>query len=409
MNSHSLVVRIPLFFLFLLGVVNTLFYLQYGAEHSLVVDRAMTRLDESMRLMRMSHQEGLNKAEARKRLEALMHVRLLRPDEAGELQGCTLLRERPGLAIYACGDEVTIFAHDPRRGAEHVLRYTDAQLGGTRLLWYAFGVNLAVMLFYLYVVRRLWPLQRLKRTIGDFAGGDTAVRARIEGEDEIAQVANEFDRAIEKIDELQSSRNLFLRNIMHELKTPIAKGRLIADLIEDEKNAERLKQMFARFEYLLSEFGKIERVTSGDLQLNRKRFRMVDIVDDALDLLMLERDALHLEVRDDAWIEADFELMSAALKNLIDNAVKYGTSTPTVTIEYHRVSVASKGEMIDKTLLDRVFKRQFEASTRGLGLGLYITKSIAQKHGFSLEYEHENGWNYFSIRFERFPKRTKER
>lgn len=47
-----------------------------------------------------------------------------------------------------------------------------------------------------------------------------------------------------KIQTLQDSRKLFLRNIMHELKTPITKGKLITDLMEDTKNQERLKRIF---------------------------------------------------------------------------------------------------------------------------------------------------------------------
>ena len=100
----------------------------------------------------------------------------------------------------------------------------------------AYGTLITILLVsFALIIHRLSPLRRLRRQIARFGEGDMGVRFRIDGSDEIALIANELDTTQNKIRSLIESRNLFLRNIMHELKTPIAKGRIVATMIGDEK------------------------------------------------------------------------------------------------------------------------------------------------------------------------------
>ncbi|MEJ2469357.1 MAG: HAMP domain-containing protein, partial [Campylobacterales bacterium] len=93
----------------------------------------------------------------------------------------------------------------------------------------AFAVLLiAVVLLYRYMSGSIEPLQNLHRQIRRFANGEKGIDTKVEGSDEVAQVANAFHESVGKIEALQRSRSLFLRNVMHELKTPISKGKLLA-------------------------------------------------------------------------------------------------------------------------------------------------------------------------------------
>jgi two-component system OmpR family sensor kinase len=324
---------------------------------------------------------------------------MLHKEEAGDFkQGKVLKRDRD-LSVYVYDAMIYLHFKDKRQGVEHYFRYYDEKLDNKRIVLFALLIDLAVMLFFFYVIRRIWPLRELKNAIERFSRGNLDVHTQTGGKDEIAEVSNAFDKAIHQIKQLQESRNLFLRNIMHELKTPIAKGKLITDLLEDKKNATRLSQIFMRFEHLLSEFAKIERVTSNELDLNIKKFRTVDLLDNALDILMIDRDSILVDIEVKSDIHADFELFSIAIKNLIDNALKYGNGKPHVIIQKDSVTIASKGDALDSALFEHVFNRKFEDSSKGLGLGLYITKNIVQKHGFEFEYLHVNGINRFIIHF----------
>jgi len=399
MNRHSLIVHITIFFIFLMGVINTLFYFQYHNEHEYVITNAFKTFHKSNQILHMSRQERLPFDQAKERLYTILQVEMLHKKDTAIFQKGKLLRQDRDLKVYAYKQMIYLHFYDKRRGNELYLRYTDERLESHRIFLFALLIDLAVLLFFFYVIRRIWPLRSLKNSIYSFSRGNFDIDTKTDARDEIADVSNEFDKAIHIIKQLQASRNLFLRNVMHELKTPIAKGKLITDLLEDEKNAQRLSLIFNRFEYLLGEFSKIERVTSNEVILNKKRFRTVDILDNALDILMIEKESVIITIEAESEVNADFEMFSIALKNLIDNAMKYGTSRPEIIIEEKFVTVISSGKKLDTNLFKHVFNRKFEESSKGLGLGIYLTKSILYKHGFKLEYIHTSGINKFIICF----------
>ena len=91
------------------------------------------------------------------------------------------------------------------------------------------------------------------------------------GNDEISEVADAFYTAVMQIKKLNESRQLFLRNIMHELKTPITKGRITAEMIPEDKYQKRLISVFEKLEELINEFAAVEEATSG------KKLNIVDV------------------------------------------------------------------------------------------------------------------------------------
>lgn len=98
-------------------------------------------------------------------------------------------------------------------------------------------------------------------------------------------------------------------------------------------------------------------------------------------------------------IRCDFDLFAIAVKNLLDNAFKYSNAKPTVLILSHSIEICSIGDPLpqENRKFDKPFNRAYEDSSAGLGLGLYITYSIFQKHGFKLEYHYASGLNCFRI------------
>ncbi len=378
-------------------VINVLFYVQYRLEHHQAKEDLEKRFHESERILHMSRMDRLPFIEAKERLYTILQVELLHEDEVEDLTDAKIIKRNKGITIYLQNKNAYFVLEDPRRSKKLHLRYANYEPKQNHLIMLALLINLAVFIFYLYVAQRLKPLSVLKKRIAHFAEGNLEIVPDIKGKDEIAEVSKEFNNAVKKITTLQDSRKLFLRNIMHELKTPIAKGKLITDLMEDPKNQERLKRIFLRFEYLLGEFTKIERVTSNVMVLHKKRYRVIDILDNAFDILMVEFNTVEIEISANLEIEADYELMSIALKNLIDNAMKYGKDRAKIIIEKERIIVQSSGEAIENLSFDKVFNRKYEGSDKGLGLGLYITKNIVDKHQYSLLYEHEEGMNRFIV------------
>ncbi|HHD73160.1 MAG TPA: HAMP domain-containing histidine kinase [Epsilonproteobacteria bacterium] len=397
-GRHSLILHITLFFLFLVIVINLLLFVQYRLAYQQSIEVLDKRFHEAERVLDMSRMDRLPFEAAKERLYKILQIELLHPQELPDLSGSALLKKERSMTISLHKGCAYFVIDDPRRPAKRILRYCHYAPDQTYLLILALLINLVLWLFYLYMLRRLKPIRKLKQRIARFAEGETEIDTQIKGKDEIAELSRAFNETITKISDLQASRKLFLRNIMHELKTPIAKGKLITDLMEDPKNRARLQKIFLRFEYLLGEFTKIERVTSNVMTLEIKRYRVIDILDNALDILMVDPRSIIVEAEANLEIDADYELFSIALKNLIDNALKYGTGRPVILIEEARIVVASTGEKLENISFDKPFNRAYEGIEKGLGLGLYITQNIVRKHGFVFEYQHTDTTNKFIIR-----------
>jgi two-component system OmpR family sensor kinase len=260
------------------------------------------------------------------------------------------------------------------------------------------AVFLLIILLYLWIMKSFLPLSQLKSQIQTFSKGNLDIECKSDKEDEIAEVANEFDHAVTMIRELLHSRQLFLRAIMHELKTPIAKGRLVSEMIEDEKNKTRLHSIFERLNLLIDEFAKIEKITSKNFELTIKPYKMSDLLEASEDMLMIENPKRFIatNIKKDYNTDVDFELFTLVIKNLLDNGIKYSIDKHiTVIIDENKLKVVNKGEKL-KEPLENYFK-PFHASKKGLGLGLYIVKSILDIHHMELHYQHEDGENIFTV------------
>ena len=128
----------------------------------------------------------------------------------------------------------------------------------------ASGLFLIILLLLLYqaVLKKLYPLKKLHKQIQEFAQGDMNMRISYDHDDEIGKIAKSFNDAIVHINQLSSSKNLFMRNMMHELKTPITKGRIVVEMLEDESIKKILVRAFERMNELITELSELEKVTS---------------------------------------------------------------------------------------------------------------------------------------------------
>jgi two-component system OmpR family sensor kinase len=255
-----------------------------------------------------------------------------------------------------------------------------------------------IILLYLWIMKSFRPLSELKSQIQTFSKGNLDIECKSDKADEIAEVANEFDHAVAMIRELLHSRQLFLRAIMHELKTPIGKGRLIAEMLPDEKNKARMHSIFERLNLLIDEFAKIEKITSKNFDLTIKPYKMSDLIEASIDLLMVDnpQHLIDTQIKQDYMVEVDFELFTLTLKNLLDNGLKYSIDKHiSVVIDNEVLQVINQGDMLNEPL-ENYFK-PFHTSKKGLGLGLYIVKSILDIHKKELQYNHKDGKNIFMV------------
>ncbi|WP_084607303.1 ArsS family sensor histidine kinase [Sulfurospirillum arcachonense] len=287
----------------------------------------------------------------------------------------------------------------------NILLESNYQKRSTNSLWIVFGFALIILIsIYISILNSISPLKELRSQIRKFASGELKIDCKSDKEDEIAEVANEFDRAADKLRHLIQSRQLFLRTIMHELKTPIGKGRIVSEMLTDEKAKKRLIGIFERLDLLIREFSKIEQIVSKNYSLQVKEYRLVEVIDSAIDMLMLEDDKKDLHVKVDVSallsVKVDFESFSLAIKNLLDNAIKYSDNQEVyVKIDNNKLIIENTGKEF-KVDIEEYYKPFVSGSSEvkhGLGLGLYIVKNILKLNDFDLNYEYINNTHKFSI------------
>lgn len=260
------------------------------------------------------------------------------------------------------------------------------------------GIFIVLLASYIFTTRKLKPLRKLKIEIEKFAKGDLEeVTVNTKGSDEISEVADAFGNAVLQIRSLNKSRQLFLRNIMHELKTPITKGLITTEMIPKSKHQERLVTVFEKLETLINEFASIEQVTSGVGIVNVKPYRFIDLLDEAIDISMIEKEQIEVHIAQEMHLMVDFKLFSIALKNMIDNGVKYSPENSIKIIaNRHSIKFVSRGEPLAQKLSYYIEPFTQDANKhKSFGLGLYIVDNIIRGHKLNLEYNHKHGFNTF--------------
>ena len=255
-----------------------------------------------------------------------------------------------------------------------------------------------LILIFLYILKLLSPLKIITKQLTNFANGDLSSRIDIKSNDEIGILANSFNKMASNLENLIKTREELLRDIGHELRTPIAKGKFAIEKIDDFSQKELLKKIFKDLEVLTNELIELEKLNS--TKLNITTFKAETLIVESLAKLYLDDESkIEIEIIDDFKIKADLYYLSIVLKNLIDNAIKYTSSFPIkIIVKTNEISVLNQGKALAKELDYYLKPFTQELSQRdGFGLGLSIVKKIIDRHDFRLEYSYRNESNIFKI------------
>jgi len=275
---------------------------------------------------------------------------------------------------------------------------------------YTFGMAMAIgfilifslLILYLAILKKLYPLKRLHDQIEQFAMGDLDVKISYKYDDEIGKIAKNFDNnVLMRIRELNESKNLFMRNMMHELKTPITKGRIVVESIEDEMVKGVLVRAFDRMNELIKELAQVERVTTRNFEPIIEATTLATVVQESQHLLMADTGKVNIDIDiDNISFLTDSKLLSLAIKNLLDNGIKYSTDHK-VRVEakdWKLIKIISKGDglLYPLAYYTEPFSQE-EKRSHGFGLGLYIVHSILKKLNYTLGYRYDDGENIFVL------------
>lgn len=265
-------------------------------------------------------------------------------------------------------------------------------------VWFLFFALLGGLVsMYLLLWSNLKPLKHLYEQIQRYGEGEEIIDTHSNGKDEIALISNALNNALEKQNRLKKSRELFLRNIMHELKTPITKGKLIVELEEPSPNRNLLAKLFSRLEHLIRQMADIEKMHAFSLTKTPQNLDLM--IQSALDHLMIGKENVHLSGCNQT-LTVDEALFTSALQNLIDNAVRHASSLPIeIVCDTDKICIQNSGEPLKRPVEEALQAFVTERGDGGLGLGLYIAQSVSDLHQFTLDYRYHEGIHYFCIWF----------
>ena len=271
----------------------------------------------------------------------------------------------------------------------------------------------AVVALYLITERVINPLKNMTKATKKFGKGDFSTRVTVCGHDEIAELGEAFNNMAESLDNFEKMRNSFLANVSHDLRTPMTTiagfiDGITSGAIPPEKHDYYLGIISSevhRLSRLVSELLDISRLESGERKFN---FICFDIAEMARIILISFEHRIsekNLDVvfetdEDSMFAYADKDAIHQVLYNLMHNAIKFSKEGGKLAIRIAispnkklRVSVYDEGQGIPKEELPFIFDRFYKTDkSRGLdksgvGLGLYICKTIIDAHGEQIRAE----------------------
>lgn len=254
---------------------------------------------------------------------------------------------------------------------------------------------------YFITIKKLKAIKTLQSKMQELANENFDIDCATNKKDEISLLANEFDKTVKILKNTKDARDVFMRNIMHELKTPITKGKLLTHLELNDNNNEKMKNVFYRLESLINEFAFVEEIIHTKHSINIKEYFLIDIIDNAIDMLMCNEKNVIIDINNKK-LNVDFKLFSIAIKNLIDNAMKYSSNQKVIIQnDNNDLIFKNKGEKLKFPLenyFQAFFKENNNKSDSSFGLGLYISKHILDANNYNITYEYKDEMNCFIIK-----------
>ena len=406
---HSLTAKITLIFAISFIAICTLFFMFSQKQSTILSDKIRSNQYNSVRWL-LTLQEKSNMPEDWGEYFANFDLKILKDQQLkndilskGQIIDASNTRLGEIKTIFYGGSLYLSIKDDTR---SIVLANTLQDSHDFLLLVFFIILGLFIWI-YISIFRSLSPLKSLRNEMKRFAAGNMDDINRLKDtnlKDEISEVAYEFNNAACQIKELILSRQLFLRAIMHELKTPIGKGRIISEMIANDTQKNRLIDIFERLNILISEFAKIEQVLSKSYSLNYDNFHTSLILEQVKDMMMLDDfdEKIKVNIEFDAILRVDFQLFTLAIKNLIDNALKYSDDNMVlVDANEKRICIKNKGKKLENSIeyYKQAFIREKGLKKSGLGLGLYIIDNICMLHKFKLDYAYIGGYHTFCVKF----------
>jgi len=282
-------------------------------------------------------------------------------------------------------------------------------VGGPRGWPDGLGMAALLVVLFLAVAAGAWPvvrrltrrLEALKQGVEAFGAGALHQRVAEDGRDEVAAVGASFNRAASRIEALLRSHQSLLANASHELRSPLARLKMAVAMIEDAAPAQRA----ALRREIDTDIAELDALVEEVLLASRLDATAVLERHDKVGLLGLAaEEAARVGASahgDDVQVAGDERLLRRALRNLLENARRYGGGEVEAQVLRRpagggEVRVADRGPGVPEAYRERIFEAFFRLPGHaeregGVGLGLSLVRQIAERHGGRVRCEPREG------------------
>lgn len=277
----------------------------------------------------------------------------------------------------------------------------------------ALAVSMLSFLVSRWITR---PIGALTAGIEQMAKGDFSSRVRVQGHSEMAQLAETFNLMSEKLENLDNSRNQFVSNASHELKTPLATMKILLESViyQDDMDPELRKEFLQdinkeidRLNLVIGDLLTLVHIDSHKMKLRREMMPLGESVREVIRRLApmaaQRRQEIEVGIHDECEMFADPLKLQQVIYNIVENGIKYTPDGGKIRVTLVRdgrdaiLKIADNGVGIPREDLTHIFERFYRVDkarsrdTGGTGLGLSIVQQIIRLHGGNIDVQSEPG------------------
>jgi len=279
----------------------------------------------------------------------------------------------------------------------------------TKIFFYAAIATFAIVacMIWLFSYQMIKPLRQMSAAAKKLANDDFSVRVPVTSNNEIGTLARAFNEMADSLSASESTRRNFIANVSHELKTPMTTiAGFIDGILDGTIPADKQRQYLRivstevkRLSRLVASMLSLSRIDNGELHLKKQNFNLSEVVISTLLTFEQKIEERHIDIQglescgSAVEVDGDPDLIHQVVYNLFENAVKFvdvgGYIKVTLTDLADRtvLEIKNSGHGIEPEELVHIFERFYKTDKsrsqdkNGMGLGLYIVKTIMRLHG----------------------------
>jgi len=271
------------------------------------------------------------------------------------------------------------------------------------VFWPWLGVLLVLFVNYKLLNKQLSPIQSAIDSATQISQGNLKHRIQTHPANDLGKLTNGLNTMAENLEELFASKNELLLSVSHELRSPMARMKVLLALLNNDQTVSKLNHEINKMDAIVEQLLESERLRDSHKLLNLEPYYfpnvIADIINsfDGIDNLTLEGSIPEIV------IDIDLGRFKFLVRNLIENALTHYIDSSHVLIACKKssnqliISVRDFGSGMDEQFLSKVFEPFSQAenvnnrSNKGVGLGLFLCKRIALAHGGDISVKSELG------------------